>query len=98
MFILMFMRCKCSPTCEWAAGHSCILGVQAVVLPPWTFRALVQSKLIACATYLVQPYTVRTLAKMCLAPCPCYTASNKSISTKEFKFKCGEVTETRCKC
>lgn len=75
MVILMFTWCKCSPTCEWAAGHSCILGVQAVVLPPWTLWALVQSKLIACATHLVQPDAVRTLAKMCLAPSPCHTAS-----------------------
>lgn len=66
--------CTCCSTCEWAAGHSCILRVQAVVFPPGTFWALVQGQLISCTTYLIQPHTVRTLSKMCLAPSSCHAA------------------------
>lgn len=60
--------CAWSTTWKRAARHSCILRVEAVVLPPSAFRTLLQRQLVARAAHLVQPHAVRALAKMCLLP------------------------------
>lgn len=63
-----------STTWKWTARHSCILRVEAVMIPPGTFWTLLQRQLVACAPHLVQPNTVGALAKMCLLPRSCHTA------------------------